>query len=83
MGEGEFVVKKILIADDNKQIIDVLTQYAIKEDYQVYTAADGISAVEEFGKREYDAVLLDVMMPALDGFDVCKKSDRLPWCRLL
>ena len=37
MAEGEFVVKKILIADDNKQIIDVLTQYAIKEDYQVYT----------------------------------------------
>jgi len=73
MAEGEFVVKKILIADDNKQIIDVLTQYAIKEDYQVYTAADGISAVEEFGKREYDAVLLDVMMPALDGFEVCKK----------
>ncbi len=66
-------MKKILIADDNRQIIDVLTQYAIKEGYQVYTAPDGIKAVEEFGKRDYDAVLLDVMMPGLDGFEVCKK----------
>jgi len=66
-------VKKVLIADDNRQIIDVLTQYAIKEGYQVYTAPDGIKAVEEFGKRDYDAVLLDVMMPGLDGFEVCKK----------
>lgn len=66
-------MKKLLIADDNKQIIEVLTQYAVREEYQVYTAEDGKRALEEFYKRSYDAVLLDVMMPELDGFEVCKR----------
>ena len=66
-------MKKILIADDNFQIVQVLKQYAIKENYDVYTAADGRKALEEFGKRTYDAVLLDVMMPEIDGFEVCRR----------
>lgn len=63
----------ILIADDNKQILDVLKEYASKEGYQVFTAQTGTGALEEFAKREYDAVLLDVMMPELDGFEVCRQ----------
>ena len=66
-------MKKILIADDNFQIVQVLKQYAIKENYDVYTANDGSKALEEFGKRAYDAVLLDVMMPEIDGFEVCRQ----------
>ena len=66
-------MKKILIADDNFQIVQVLKQYAIKENYDVYTANDGAKALEEFGKRAYDAVLLDVMMPEIDGFEVCRQ----------
>lgn len=66
-------MKTLLIADDNKQIIEVLTQYAVQEEYQVYSAEDGRKALEEFYKRSYDAVLLDVMMPGLDGFEVCKR----------
>ena len=66
-------MKKILIADDHFQIVQVLKQYAIKENYDVYTANDGAKALEEFGKRKYDAVLLDVMMPERDGFEVCKQ----------
>ena len=65
-------MKKILIADDNFQIVKVLKQYAIKENYDVYTADTGIKALEEFNKRIYDAILLDVMMPKLDGFEVCR-----------
>jgi len=66
-------MKKILIADDNFQIVQVLKQYAIKENYDVYTANDGAKALEEFEKRTYDAVLLDVMMPEMDGFEVCRQ----------
>ena len=66
-------MKKILIADDHFQIVQVLKQYAIKENYDVYTAGDGKKALEEFGKCNYDAVLLDVMMPEMDGFEVCKQ----------
>ena len=70
-------MKKLLIADDHFQIVQVLKQYAIKENYDVYTASDGAKALEEFSKREYDAVLLDVMMPEIDGFEVCRQIRRI------
>ena len=76
-------MKTILIADDNTQIIEVLRQYAVKEGYQVFTAYDGTETLEEFYKRTYDAVLLDVMMPAPDGFEVCRKIRETSMCRLL
>ena len=66
-------MKKLLIADDNLQIIDVLKQYAQKEGYEVDVAYDGIDAMGKFHENVYDAVLLDVMMPAMDGFAVCKE----------
>lgn len=66
-------MKTILIADDHEQILDVLKQYARKEGYDVYTAKTGTKALEEFGQREFDAVLLDVMMPEMDGFEVCRQ----------
>ena len=66
-------MKKLLIADDNQQIIEVLKQYAIKENYEVYTALDGIETLERFYERTYDAILLDVMMPMMDGFQVCQE----------
>ena len=66
-------MKKLLIADDNLQIIEVLKQYAVKEGYEVYTAADGVETMLEFTKRAYDAILLDVMMPKKDGFAVCQE----------
>lgn len=65
-------MKKILIADDNVQIVNVLKQYAVNENYEVYTADDGEKTLEEFEKRTYDAVLLDVMMPKVDGFEICR-----------
>lgn len=74
-------MKTILIADDNVQIIEVLKQYALKENYVVYTAEDGVKTLEEFHKRTYDAILLDVMMPGMDGFEVCRnirKTSMIP-----
>ncbi len=66
-------MKKLLIADDNLQIIEVLKQYAVKEGYEVYSATDGVETMTEFAKRTYDAILLDVMMPKMDGFAVCQE----------
>ncbi len=74
-------MKKLLIADDNLQIIEVLKQYAVKEGYEVYNATDGVETMTEFAKRNYDAILLDVMMPKMDGFAVCqaiRKTSMVP-----
>ncbi|MDQ0363195.1 response regulator transcription factor [Breznakia pachnodae] len=65
-------MKRILIADDNKNIISILSDYANKEGYEVFTAFDGEETLDVFDNRKIDLILLDVMMPKLDGFDVCK-----------
>jgi len=64
---------KMLIADDNKQITNVLAEYAKHDHYDVFIANDGDEALEMFDKVQPDIVLLDVMMPRRDGFQVCKE----------
>lgn len=64
---------RILIADDQKQIVSILKEYAEKEGYQVITAADGNQALAAFYQSTPDLLLLDVMMPGKDGFQVCKE----------
>lgn len=64
---------RMLIADDHRQISEVLKEYAKKEGYEVYTAFDGIQALEAFEKTQPHVILLDVMMPKMDGFEVCRK----------
>lgn len=66
-------MKKLLIADDHEQILDVLKVYAHKDNYEVSTASTGVEALELFERQEFDAVLLDVMMPGMDGFEVCRQ----------
>ena len=72
---------KILIADDTEQIVKVLCAYAQKEGYEATAAHDGQEALDYFEKVKFDMVLLDVMMPKIDGFEVCKrirKSSNVP-----
>lgn len=70
---------KVLIADDNRQITSILEEYAKKEGHAPYVAFNGREALDLFDKVRPDVVLLDVMMPNIDGFEVCreirKKSD--------
>ncbi len=71
----------ILIADDNPDITDVLSEYAKKEGYEPLIAADGEEAMQLFGKHSPTVVLLDVMMPKMDGYAVCReirKSSDVP-----
>ena len=63
----------ILIADDNKQITSILEEYVKKEGHTPYVAFDGQEALALFRKHMPDVVLLDVMMPKIDGFEVCRE----------
>lgn len=71
----------ILIADDNRQITSILEEYAKKEGYVPFVALDGQEALDKFHAQNPDVVLLDVMMPKTDGFEVCReirKSSNVP-----
>jgi DNA-binding response OmpR family regulator len=67
----------ILIADDNKQITSVLEEYAKKEGFEPVVALDGQAALDSFIKIQPDIVLLDVMMPKMDGFEVCRNIRKI------
>ena len=64
---------KVLIADDNKQIVSILSEYCKKNNFTVNTVFDGEAALKEIEENEFDIILLDVMMPKKDGFDVCRQ----------
>ena len=63
----------LLIADDNPQITSILSTYAIKEGYNVTIAVDGFDVLSKVEKTDFDMILLDVMMPKMDGFQVCRQ----------
>jgi DNA-binding response OmpR family regulator len=64
---------KILIADDNVQITKILSEFAKKDGYEPVIAHDGEEAVQYFRKEYFEMILLDVMMPKKDGFEVCRE----------
>ncbi len=63
---------KILVVDDEQNIVDILESNLLREGYEVLVAYDGEEAVEITKTKKPDLVLLDCMMPGMDGFDVCK-----------
>lgn len=63
----------ILIADDNQQITSILGEYAKKEGYDPIIALDGLDALEQYKLKKPDIILLDVMMPGMDGFELCRE----------
>ncbi len=65
--------KKILIVDDEPRYLRLLEANLKTEGYTVITAADGLEAVDTFSAQPVDLVLLDVMMPRLDGFGACQR----------
>lgn len=64
---------KVLIVDDNEQITSILAEYAKKEGYMPIVATDGEEALQKFKNENPDILLLDVMMPKIDGFSVCRQ----------
>ena len=72
-------MKHILIVDDEEKIRSLIRKYAEFEGYAVDEASNGLDALELFGKNRYDLVIMDIMMPGLDGLsaskEIRKKSD--------
>ncbi|HDR3347713.1 response regulator transcription factor [Bacillus cereus group sp. MYBK163-2] len=64
---------RILIADDDKEIRNLLKMYLERELYMVDTAINGEEALHLFNQNNYNLVILDLMMPKIDGIEVCKK----------
>jgi DNA-binding response OmpR family regulator len=63
----------ILIADDNRQIVSILEEYAKQEGFAVTVTFDGDEALAKALQTSFDMILLDVMMPKRDGFEVCRE----------
>ena len=66
--------EKILVVDDDKNICELLRLYLVKEGYNVTMVHDGGAALAEFDKLHPDLVLLDVMMPVMDGYAAARAS---------
>ncbi|MGI6252951.1 MAG: response regulator [Aminivibrio sp.] len=65
-------MKKILIAEDDRAILTAVADLLESEGYEVIKSADGAEALELFRKTSPDLVLLDIMMPGMSGYDVCR-----------
>lgn len=68
---------KLLIVDDELKIREVVREYALINGYEVTEACDGLEAIEKVEKQDFDCIILDVMMPKLDGFSACKQIRKL------
>lgn len=69
--------EKILVVDDDKNICELLRMYLEKEGYVVLMAHNGIDAVNAFNTGNPDLILLDIMLPQLDGWQVCREIRKL------
>lgn len=70
------MVKKILVVDDEKKIVEILKAYLEKEGFAVFTAFDGRQALDSARRDLPDMILLDLMLPEISGWDVCRELRR-------
>src|SRR5438094_658553 len=72
---------RVLIADDNPQGVELLEAYLAECDYDIATAADGEATLQKVQSWQPDLILLDIMMPKISGFEVCKRLRAHPVTR--
>ena len=65
--------QRILIVDDDENIADLIALYLMKECYETYIVHDGESALEKFNDFKPHLILLDLMLPGIDGYQVCRQ----------
>ncbi|HEX9916273.1 MAG TPA: response regulator transcription factor [candidate division Zixibacteria bacterium] len=65
--------KQILVIEDDKDIVQLLKHYLEKEGFVVKEAADGFSGLEKTKSNKFDLIILDIMLPEMDGLEVCKE----------
>src|SRR5688572_4021024 len=68
----------ILLVDDNPANLSVLTSYLEKSDYEVLIARTGESGLEKAAYAQPDLILLDYLLPGINGFEVCKRLKQIP-----
>ena len=69
--------RKILAVDDDRVNLRILSGILRTEDYVIAEASSGEQAIEAYAKQPPDLVLLDVMMPGIDGFETCRRLHRI------
>ena len=67
---------RLLIVDDEEKIREIIKKYAVFEGYETDEATDGMDAVEKCRGNDYDLIIMDIMMPFLDGFSAAKEIRR-------
>ena len=67
------MARNLLVVEDDRNISDLIQMYLVKEGFEVRIAADGGKAIAEFQKSAPDLILLDIMLPVMDGWAVCAK----------
>ncbi len=80
-GDIDLSQSTILIVDDNQQNLELLVAYLEELPCQIITATNGVEAIEMVENQRPDVILLDVMMPRMSGFEVCKKLKSQPSTR--
>lgn len=70
-------MEKILIVDDEEKIREVIREYAEFNGYEVAEAGDGMSAIGLCKLNDYDLIIMDIMMPRLDGYSTCKEIKKI------
>lgn len=70
---GEYIMSKILIVDDESNIIELLRLYLEKEGYSTVSARSGTEALTKFSQESPDLIILDIMIPEPDGWQVCRE----------
>lgn len=74
---------RILVVDDDKNICELLRLYLEKEGFQVTLAFDGAEGISKFTKENPDLILLDIMMPNMDGWQVCREIRKNSQCPII
>jgi len=72
---------RILLVDDEEDILEFVSYNLQREGFRVYSARNGLEAIEMAGKVKPDLVILDVMMPEMDGIAACEEIRKLPACK--
>lgn len=68
---------RVLVVDDEKLIRDVIKEYLVLENFEVYEAENGMEAVELVKNNNFDIIIMDIMMPKMDGYSACKEIKKI------
>ncbi len=79
--DAGIAASKILVVDDNEQNLELLVAYLETLECPVVTAVDGVDALDKVASEKPDLILLDIMMPRMSGFEVCRKIKSDPTTR--